>query len=70
MYYLSSRYYDSNTGRFINADGQINTGTILGYNLFAYCENNPVMRVDNGGEFWLGIAIGALTGVALSMCPI
>ena len=21
-------------------------------NLYAYCDNNPVMRVDNGGEFW------------------
>ena len=21
-------------------------------NLYAYCDNNPVMRVDKGGEFW------------------
>ena len=21
-------------------------------NLYAYCDNNPVMRVDNGGQFW------------------
>jgi len=21
-------------------------------NLFAYCDNNPVMRVDHGGHFW------------------
>ena len=25
---------------------------LQGKNLFAYCDNNPVMRVDNGGEFW------------------
>ena len=42
FYYLNSRYYDPEVGRFLNADGQLNTG-LLGYNLFAYCENNPVM---------------------------
>ena len=42
FYYLNSRYYDPSSGRFLNADGQLNTG-LLGYNLFAYCENNPVM---------------------------
>ena len=42
LYYLNSRYYDSNTGRFINADGQLND-SLLGYNLFAYCGNNSKM---------------------------
>ena len=34
-------------------------------NLFAYCDNNPVMRADNGGEFWHivgGAVIGGLIG--------
>ena len=48
LYYLNSRYYDSRTGRFINADGQLNGG-LLGYNLFAYCDNNPVRYVDRTG---------------------
>lgn len=53
MYYLQSRYYDPNTCRFINADGYVSTGQgILGYNMFAYCGNNPVMRVDPGGNSW------------------
>lgn len=26
LYYLNSRYYDAETGRFINADGQLNEG--------------------------------------------
>ena len=25
---------------------------MLGYNLFAYCENNPIIRVDSNGAFW------------------
>ena len=52
LYYLNSRYYDSNVGRFVNVDGQLNTVTILGYNLFCYCENNPVMRKDSEGFMW------------------
>ena len=44
-------YSDSTTGRFINADGYISTGTgILGYNMHAYCNNNPVMYVDSEGN--------------------
>ena len=29
LYYLNSRYYDANTGRFINADGQLNEGVYM-----------------------------------------
>ncbi len=66
LYYLNSRYYDADTGRFINADGQLNEG-VLGYNMFAYCENNPVMRSDDEGEFWniiIGAAVGGLISAA------
>ena len=50
-YYLQSRYYNPTWGRFINADGYVSTGTgIIGYNMFAYCDNNPVMKVDYTGE--------------------
>lgn len=50
FYYLQSRYYDPINGRFINADSYASTGQgILGYNMFAYCRNNPVCRVDVGG---------------------
>ena len=51
FYYLESRYYDPKTGRFINADGYVNAnGDLIGYNLYAYCSNNPVMFVDPTGE--------------------
>ena len=51
LYYLQSRYYDAGIGRFINADSLISTGQdINGFNMFAYCGNNPVNRVDPTGE--------------------
>ncbi len=53
LYYLQSRYYDPVTHRFINADGSISTGTcVLGHNMFTYCDNNPVNRLDSNGQFW------------------
>ena len=53
MYYLQSRYYDPQIGRFINADAFPSTGQgIIGNNMFVYCGNNPVTRTDIGGYFW------------------
>ena len=49
MYYLQSRYYDANICRFINADSAL-YHSMLGYNMFAYCENNPVNYYDPCGE--------------------
>ena len=59
LYYLQSRYYDPDTGRFISADGQLNEG-VLGYNMFAYCENNPVNGSDPDGDmvWWAAAALG------------
>ena len=51
FYYLQSRYYDPAIRRFINADGYINAnGDILGFNMYAYCGNNPVMGYDPTGK--------------------
>ena len=51
LYYVSSRYYDPEIGRWINADSQLNTSLgVLGCNMFAYCLNNPVNKVDYGGN--------------------
>ena len=50
LYYLQSRYYNPEWGRFINADSSSSTGQgILGNNMFAYCNNNPVVRQDSTG---------------------
>ena len=53
LYYLQSRYYNPEWGRFINADVYTSTGQgFVGNNMFAYCANNPVTRTDHSGEFW------------------
>ena len=47
LYLTGTRYYDPEIGRFINADGYVSTGQgLAGYNMFAYCNNNPVMCCD------------------------
>ena len=51
MYYLQSRYYNPNLGRFINADSIAATGQgLLGNNMFAYSKNSPVTLKDSEGE--------------------
>lgn len=51
LYYLNSRYYDPETGRFISADGYVSTGQgMSGYNMFAYCLDNPVKYEDPNGD--------------------
>ncbi len=53
LYYLQSRYYDPEVGRFVNSDGYVSTGQgALGHNMFAYCGNNPVNCIDATGMFW------------------
>ena len=51
LYYLQSRYYNPEWGRFINADSESNGGhDLLGYNRFAYCANNPLHSLDKDGK--------------------
>ena len=50
LYYLMSRYYDTITHRFINADGYFQSGgNILDANMHSYCGNNPIMFADPTG---------------------
>lgn len=70
MYYLQSRYYDPEIGRFLNADAYASTGQgVLGYNMFAYCGNNPVTLADRTGRsatvIFCVLGLCALIGGAL-----
>ena len=62
FYYLQSRYYDPEVGRFINADdiNYIEPEMLMGCNLYAYCGSNPVMYTDPKGTFFGALIIGAL----------
>ena len=53
LYYLESRYYDPEVGRYLNADSVIGGvgGPVQGYNMFAYCFNNPVNMFDDSGHW-------------------
>ena len=69
FYYLQSRYYDPEIGRFINADSYASTDAtgLLSTNMFAYCENDPVNKSDPTGEvapILIAMAGGALVGIA------
>lgn len=65
IYYLNSRYYIADWGRFASADSYVQTGQgMLDKNMFAYCENNPVVRIDNNGSSWSVIIIKVGIGVA------
>ena len=51
LYWLATRFYDPNLGRFVNADGVVagNSDSVQGYNQYAYCFNNPVNTADSSG---------------------
>ena len=53
FYYLQSRYYNPEVGRFINIDSEISSvgESVLGYNLYTYCMNNPVNMSDSTGNW-------------------
>ena len=79
LYYLNSRYYDPETGRFISPDDvDVLNDTFLqpnGLNLYTYCYNNPVMMTDPDGAFTLtwwqklliGLAALVLGAVAMAI---
>ena len=69
LYYLNTRYYDPETGRFISQDdvSYLDPEHINGLNLFAYCGNNPVMGVNYTGcsVFLTMLIISIVAGVII-----
>lgn len=78
LYFLKTRYYDPEIGRFMTIDdlSYLDPDSINGLNLYAYCGDNPVMGYDpNGtwdwGTFWrsLGSTLAIAGGIALCFVP-
>ena len=79
LYFLKTRYYDPEVGRFISPDSieYLDPETINGLNLYAYCLNNPIIYSDPYGtwswsSFWRGLGyiitgVGAIVAGALVM---
>ena len=67
LYYLITRYYDPEVGRFISADDAkyLDFKVAYGHNYYVYCNNNPVMGYDPMGNF--AISDGALLQVVTSV---
>ncbi len=83
FYYLQSRYYDPTVGRFLNADDATLLSvsrSVIDLNLFVYCDNNPINRLDVNGynsmvlpdsykyiELLCGIVSAAIEGLSLAL---
>ncbi len=65
-YYLNSRYYDPNWGRFLNADGIIGSNKdFISHNLYAYVSNNSIKYDDELGQGLFGlIVVAGIVGFA------
>jgi hypothetical protein len=67
LYYLQSRYYNPEWGRFINADKIVGeTGDLISHNMFAYCKNNPVNMEDQHGDI-ANVIVGAFIGAGVPL---
>jgi RHS repeat-associated protein len=65
----TSRYYDPEIGRWINAYdiGYLDPGSVASLNLYVYCNDNPIKFTDLSGcfviaSFLIGASIATLIG--------
>ena len=71
LYYLMTRWYDPETGRFISPDGieYLAPETLNGLNLYAYCLNDPMTYTDPNGTLpiWANLLIGGAVLLGLGI---
>ena len=74
FYYLTTRYYDPKTGRFISPDDPkyLDFEVAYGHNRYAYCCNNPVMYADPEGHMpeWVQWIIGGIAVAGLAVATV
>ena len=68
MYYCKSRFYVPKWRRWLNSDSinYLEPQNITCLNLFAYCNNNPLMYVDENGHFVLSALLLTVASSALA----
>ena len=82
LYYLNARYYNPEWRRFISPDdiAYLTPKNPVGLNLYAYCNNDPINKLDPSGHFvitttmilaaiGIGAAIGASIGFGAAYAP-
>ena len=69
LYATIERYYDPETGRFLSADtvenAELQADMIGGYNLYAFCLNNPLAHTDPTGGFIITLFLLKVLKVAI-----
>jgi len=73
FYFLKTRYYDPEIGRFMTIDdiSYLDPESINGLNLYAYCLNNPIMMIDNSGcapTWWQWLVSGLTLAAGIALC--
>ncbi|MEW5937330.1 MAG: RHS repeat-associated core domain-containing protein [Candidatus Thermoplasmatota archaeon] len=63
IYYYRARSYDAKLGRFLQRDPE---GMVDGANMYVYCQNDPVNRVDPSGTAGWYICLALMLSLALT----
>ena len=67
LIHMNGRLYDPVLHRFLQPDNYVqDLFNTQNFNRYGYCLNNPLVYVDQNGEFW-HIVIGALVGGVVNL---